>query len=285
MSSYHRNRCCSLCFICGACQPRYDHYCALTKGEQRFFQQHFDSAIPADGCMCRAHRREAQRHRSDPEYIPIWKKVNTVSTHDTAHLKCGYPQCTTTSLTERIIVPSEETQAMFSEALDTQHFVTLCETHYQRTYRQMHAHNPCAGCGAKPKARQAAYTRHSPDAVTISQYLTERTGFDVNLTLTDTVCKACYDMHLVVMQHIESQASAPHIQFQSDIKLWSMKMYDENTNELTKAVLATVAKKLEQDRALLPHAVPVLIILVRLEITKSCIWNREMEASNSFPSG
>jgi len=118
-----------------------------------------------------------------------------------------------------------------------------------------------------------------------SQYLTERAGLYVNLTHVGTVCKACYNMHLVVMQHTESRASAPHIQFQSDIKLWSMKMYDENTNELTKAVLATVAKKVEQDRALLPHAVPVLIILVRLEITKSCIWNREMEASNSFPSG
>ena len=126
----------------------------------------------------------------------------------------------------------------------------------------MHAHNPCAGCGAKPKARQAAYTRHSPDAVTISQYLTERTGFDVNLTPTDTVCKACYDMHLVVMQHIESQASAPHIQLLSDIKLWSMKMCDDNTNELTRAVLATVifvAKKLQQDRALLPHVVTVFL--------------------------
>ena len=87
------------------------------------------------------------------------------------------------------------------------------------------------------------------------------------------------------MQHTESRASAPHIQFQSDIKLWSMKMCDENTNELTKVVLATVAKKLQQDRALLPHAVPVLIILVRLGITKSCIWSWEIAASNSLPGG
>ena len=133
----------------------------------------------------------------------------------------------------------------------------------------MHAHNPCAGCGAKPKARQAVYTRHSPDAVTISQYLTERTGFDVNLTPTDTVCKACYDMHLVVMQHIESQASAPHIQLLSDIKLWSMKMCDDNTNELTRHMLS----------------LSFLIITVRLGITKSCIWSWEMAALSSLPGG
>jgi len=88
-----------------------------------------------------------------------------------------------------------------------------------------------------------------------SQYLTERAGLYLDLTHTGTVCKAGYNMPFVVMQHTESRACAPHIQFQSDIKLWSMKTYDENTNELTKAMLATVAKKLQQDRALLLHAV------------------------------
>ena len=45
----------------------------------------------------------------------------------------------------------------------------------------------------------------------------------------------------------------------SNIELWKEKMSDENTDELTRAVLATiifVAKKLSQDRALLlPQAV------------------------------
>jgi len=185
--SSHQNRCCGPCFICGAWQPRYDHYCTLTNGEQRFFQLYYGSNIPTDGCMCQAHRREAQRHQSDPEYIPAWKKqASKGSTHNASHLQCSYTDCTTTSLTERVIVPSVETQAMFCEALGTQHPATLCETHYQYN-QQVHTHNLCAGCRAKPKARQGAYMRHSPDSTTISQYSYEKTGFEVSLTPTDTL--------------------------------------------------------------------------------------------------
>ena len=42
-----------------------------------------------------------------------------------------------------------------------------------------------------------------------------------------------------------------NVQLQSDISLWKMKLLEETTDELTRAVLATVAKKLQQERALL----------------------------------
>ena len=132
---------------------------------------------------------------------------------------------------------------MSSVVLDTQHFIILCET--------LPTHVPTNACtqsnvdvGQSPKLDRL-HPLGSVLMLSPSQYLTERAGLYVNLTHTGTVCKACYNMHLVVMQHPESRACAPHIQFQSDIKLWSMKMYDENTNELTKAVLATLAKKLQ----------------------------------------
>ena len=117
-------------------------------------------------------------------------------------------------------------------------------------------------------------------------HLHEKKGFDARLsTPTDTLCKSCYNMHLVLLQHIEEQASVPHlqlasfpglptvhfliacsaiknwtvgrpgneanVQLQSDISLWKMKLHEETTDELTRAVLATVAKKLQQERALL----------------------------------
>ena len=70
-------------------------------------------------------------------------------------------------------------------------------------------------------------------------------------------------MHLVLLQHIEEQASVPHLQLQSDISLWKMKLHEKSTDELTKAVLATVifvAQKLQQERALLlPHVVSVFL--------------------------
>ena len=158
-------------------------------------------------------------------------------------MHCVHPECTATSMSERIIVPSDETQVMFRESLRTHQSVVLCETHY-------HMHHPCAGCGAKPKARQNAYARHSPDPATISQYLCERTEFGMTFTPTDTFCKSCYDMHLIILQHIEKQTSVPQHCLQSDIQLWNMTLHDSATTQLTRAVLASVvfvAKLLQQD--------------------------------------
>lgn len=75
-----------------------------------------------------------------------------------------YPGCTVirSPLGERMITPSQETSPIFAKALNIEGNVLLCETHYQTIYRQSHKPNPCAGCGAKPKSREGAYTRHSP---------------------------------------------------------------------------------------------------------------------------
>ena len=230
-----------------------------------FLRQHFGSEIPNDSCICRAHRTEAKRHRSNPEYIPLWK-ISDHGSRTTQHIsvvRCMYLGCTATSSHgEKLITPSKETLPVFAEALNVQGNVSLCETHYHSIYRQLHKPNPCAGCGANPKARQGAYTRHSPDAITVSQYLHEGTGFDPSLTPTDTLCKSCYDMHLVILNHIERQADEPNNKLKSDIWLWKETMKDENTNELTRAILATViyvANTLQQDKALLPHAVSVFL--------------------------
>ena len=254
-SRYHRNKCCGPCFLCKKEQPRYDHFNTLTSSEQGFLQQHFGAEIPGDSCMCRAHRTEAKRHRSDPEYIPVWKKSSHGS-HTTHSNR-------TSNVSTKIITPSKETLPVFTKALNVQGNVSLCETHYQSIYRQSHRPNPCTGCGAKPKARQGAYVRHSPDAITVSQYLYQGTGYDSILSPTDTFCKSCYDMHLVILNHIQQQANKPSTKLKSNIMLWKVTIKDENTNELTRAILATVifvAKKLQQDRALLlPQAVTVFL--------------------------
>ena len=140
--------------------------------------------------------------------------------------------------------------------LNTQQPVTICATHY----RQVHSQSTCAGCGAKPKFRQHAYTRHSPDAIAISQYLNERTGFDSNFTVIDTFCKSCYDMNLVILRHIEKQSNVPHLQLQSEMNMWDRKIKDETVNELTRAVMTTVlfvAGSFQQGRRalLLPQCV------------------------------
>ncbi len=70
-------------------------------------------------------------------------------------------------------------------------------------------------------------------------------------------------MHLVIFNHIQQHANEPGTKLQSLITIWEETMRDENTNELTRAILATVifvAKILHQDRALLlPQAVTIFL--------------------------
>ena len=91
---------------------------------------------------------------------------------------CAYPECTASSPSTKLIVASKATNEAFCQALNvgnTEQCLSLCEAHYQYLYRQIHTYKQCADCGAKPKVRQGAYTRHSPDALAVSHYLTERT--------------------------------------------------------------------------------------------------------------
>ena len=155
-SSYYRNRCCDPCFICGNRQPRYDHFGALSCWEQRFIHQHFGRDIPGDGCMCRAHHKEARRHKCNPEYVPTWIKTKDYSTWQKT--LCMFSNCKATSLHNKIIVPSAELQPQFSEVLNAEQPVAICATHYQYLYRQMHSPSARAGCGAKPKFIQPGYT-------------------------------------------------------------------------------------------------------------------------------
>lgn len=135
----------------------------------------------------------------------------------------------------------------------------MCETHYHTLYRQVNVLHPYASCGAKPKSRQSAYSRHNPDATAISMYLQERTESCINITETDTICKSCYDMHLVIIKCIKNQVRVPSIQLSYDIELWGKAKEQHSRTELTRSILATVlfvAKVLQHDRSLLlPQAV------------------------------
>lgn len=117
----------------------------------------------------------------------------------------------------------------------------------------------CAGCGVTPKVRQGAYTRHSPDAVAVSKHLSESSEFPINIAPTDTLCKSCYDMHLVILH--QAGSTEPQNNLDSKIRTWKEMLNSENDTEYMyqQAVLATVvfvAEKLQKDRALLlPRAV------------------------------
>ena len=260
-SHYHRGTVCGPCFICGReDEKNYNHFDGLRHEVQQFLAKHVGH-IPGNSCICRAHCREAERQHLNPEYVPIWKKNKAENVaQQTQHVcTCMYKECAVTSEKEKFITSSHES---FRKMLGTtEQLVVLCEKHYQLAYRQIHGHKQCAACGAKPKFRQDAYIRHSPDPITVSQYLSEHTEFSVSLLPTDCICKSCYDIHIVILKSLEEQPGSPQQNLQSDIDLWKMTIADDNTIELTRAVLNTVlfvAKLLQHDKAiLLPQAATV----------------------------
>ena len=57
--------------------------------EQRFLEQHTAWWwIPDDSYLCCSHRKEAQWHQPDPEYIPTWKKGEKENL--TKYMHCTY---------------------------------------------------------------------------------------------------------------------------------------------------------------------------------------------------
>ena len=72
---------------CQKDQPRYDHFCKLT------------GDICSDNCLCQAHAKEAKQHRSDPEYVPVWKRNSLETTQSqecSVEVSCMYPTCAAT---------------------------------------------------------------------------------------------------------------------------------------------------------------------------------------------
>lgn len=173
----HPSESCVPCFICGKKQPRYSHFSSLTKEQQLFFRAHFHKEISRGGCMCRAHVREADKHHSSLQYIPVWKKEGGSKLNTTA---CMHPNSNVTTCNSRIITCSSTAFTQLLPGNGTT--ISVCETHYQQLYRQLHTLAPCAGCGKTPKARQRPFNRHSPDTTSVSTYLSEN-ELDGNFTV------------------------------------------------------------------------------------------------------
>ena len=104
-------------------------------------------------------------------------------------------------------------------------------TLYQHLYWQVHILNPCVGCGANRKLDRVR-TQGTVLILCISQ-------FDVELIPTDTISKACYDMHSVIQQNIQILTIPPSAQLQSDLASWTTRISGETTDELTRSVLTT----------------------------------------------
>ena len=254
-SKFHPHRPCSECILCGKSNAYYSHYQTWSESEKNFLVKHWGSEPDASSCICIAHYKEAQRAHPS-EYRPKWSTLplSPVLTPVT----CTYPSCTATpKLCSPSFASTSELRAFLQLDSGTQP-ITVCGDHYNQLYRQFHkTSHPCFSCGIKPK-RGTTFTRHCPNPSLVNGYLSEG-GEAGEITSSDCICLSCYKAHLAIIRAHEENNSLEDL---ADI--WQHVLCDENSDELTKAMLASVlyvADEFKNHRAvLLPHVSRVFIM-------------------------
>ena len=80
-----------------------------------------------------------------------------------------------------------------------------------------------------------AQSRHSPDAVKVSQHLSNTTGGQSVVT-SDHVCYACYRAHCTIFKSLKAHQGTDGA-LQQFIKEWVSTCNNDNTDKLTMAIL------------------------------------------------
>lgn len=68
----------------------------------------------------------------------------------------------------------------------------LCQSHYMYVHNSLHARQPCASCGSKPKRGEKDHFRHCSSPEVINCYLTTISGEISILTACSKICMSCY---------------------------------------------------------------------------------------------
>ena len=92
-------------------------------------------------------------------------------------------------------------------------------------------------CGAYPK-NGTNFCRHSPDAIKVSEHLSNTTGQNVEIKPSDYICYTCYRTHCSIIESL----MAPHgskTSLQRSIEEWVSEYNANTTNKLTKLSLQT----------------------------------------------
>jgi len=141
--TYHPQRSCSKCILCGKSAIHSTHFGALGGDENDFIAQHVGSTPSPDSCMCKAHSAEAKCNHLQEGCTPKWKQLST-ATGSNIH-SCIHPQCSATSATVKRVSPAFEEIDNLEAALCAEstpdHPFLVCPKHYQDLYRQFRTHN------------------------------------------------------------------------------------------------------------------------------------------------
>ena len=226
-------------------------FCNWSMQEQNFVTHHLCKTPPSYAIICKKHRREAQRYHSNDNYVPKWKQQSME--HTVQQIKCMYPECTMSSdIIKALFAPTEIINEITNMQIHSDETIWFCRTHYNEVYKWIHKPSTCASCDASPK-RGTKFTHHSPDAHTVSSYMS---GNDNGREILpdDVLCIGCYKAHKILLTEIENMPEYTNESLSDDIKFWAKVQKEPSTDLLTNAILETVifvAKQLYQEKALL----------------------------------
>ena len=153
--------------------------------------------IPQDALVCRACDKFIKRNAGRENVVPWW--LPKVKCKPPTH--CMVVGCEVVAHTSTSIVTYEVAQEYldlieYESVLATprSQSVTLCNSHYQHLYREVHFPQLCASCYTQPKYG-GEYTRRCPDPQVISEFLKQNFDFDNMLTAESKIYKPCYLFH------------------------------------------------------------------------------------------
>ena len=248
------------CILCGDKGTQLSNYRSWGAIERKFLYEHLGRYPPEESYMCKKHLLEAQRHHTNTQYTPKWKKVSTAKSTNA----CIHPECCN-KFHEKLIKPAFATITELERLLGIESSADnpflLCPTCYMKLYRQFNPVPNCASCGATPK--YGKFCRYSPNPTIVSQYIKDTTGTDVAISPDDWICTNCYNTHCSIIKSIECNQTGSNEMLTKAIEIWEATTNAHNTDKLTKAVLSSVifvAKYLLVQKAvLLPWACHVFL--------------------------
>ena len=231
------------CALCGDNGRQKLRYAIWGEVERTYLEKHLGTSLDDDALVCKKHFLEAKRHSQNSQHIPSLKTKSKLADPSGYPLteQCSNPKCENTE-PQRLIRPMFTTNNKLAEVFQTEQteepFV-LCRQCYNKAHAII-CPPSCSSCGAYPKTG-TSFTRHSPDAVKISQHLSNTSGETVTIAPNDLICYSCYKIHCSIIESFKLQNGSDTM-LQKCIDEWVSKKANENTDRLTKAILDTVVR-------------------------------------------
>ena len=153
------------CHLCASHSPLnvYSEPSAWPEETQQWLNNLCSKIIPPEAPVCRACEKFIKHYTSKDNIIPRWLPKGARSK---ARSYCRVEGCRDVSHTTSSITyeAAREHLDLIEASQDdpTISPLTLCNSHYQHLYKEVHFPQPCAACSSQPRYG-GDYTHHCPD--------------------------------------------------------------------------------------------------------------------------